>query len=346
MAHAVEGSTPEEGTAAPSGLIDPAEARRARQAGRRLPDFFIVGHQKCGTTALYKMIQDHPEIYLPGQKEPRFFITERPSRATGGGRPATLDEYLGLFTAAGPEQKAGEASPQYLQYAEAPAAIAELNPQAKIIALLREPVDFLRSYHGQMLHNRVETEKLFRNAMELEPARRRGESFPPGCNRRSWLLYSDQIRYAEQLSHVHASFPREQVLVLIYEEYRRDNEAVVRKVLRFLGVDDTGPVELLETPPLKDVRLQRLHHLTTSMQEARRNPAAVGRGVRALDAAIPGAVRARLGSGWRRMIYRARAEPDAEFVADLRRRFKPDVEAVSEYLDRDLVSLWGYDRLG
>ncbi|HEX9481990.1 MAG TPA: sulfotransferase [Solirubrobacteraceae bacterium] len=347
MAHAVEGSTPEEGTAALSALIDPAEARRAREGGRRLPDFFIVGHQKCGTTALYKMIQDHPQIYLPVQKEPRFFITERPSRAAGGGRgrPATLEEYLDLFSPARPEQKAGEASPQYLQYAEAPAAIAELNPQAKIIALLREPVDFLRSYHGQMLHNRVETEKLFRKAMELEPARRRGECFPPGCNRRSWLLYSDQIRYREQLSHVYASFPPEQVLVLIYEEYRRDNEAVVREVLRFLEVDDTLPVELLETPPLKDVRLQRLHYLTASMQEARRNPAAAGLGVRALDAAIPGAVRTRLGSAWRRLIYRPRAAPDSEFIAELRRRFKPDVEAVSDYLDKDLVSLWGYDRL-
>jgi hypothetical protein len=349
MARAVEGSTPEEDTAAaPSGLIDPAQAREARECGRRIPDFFIVGHQKCGTTALYKMIQNHPQIFMPAQKEPRFFITERPSRPRGNGRgrPASLDEYLGLFAEATAEQRAGEASPQYLQYAEAPAAIAQLNPDAKIIALLREPASFLRSYHGQMLHNRVETEKDFRKAMELEPARRRGEQFPPGCDRKAWLLYSDQIRYAEQLAHVHASFPREQVMVLIYEEYRRDNEGVVRDVLRFLDVDDRLPVEQVDTPPLKDVRLQRLHHLTTSMQEARRNPAAVGRGVRALDAAIPGALRERLGASWRRLIYRPRAQPDAEFIDGLRRRFKPEVEAVSEYLGRDLVSLWGYDRVG
>jgi hypothetical protein len=182
--------------------------------------------------------------------------------------------------------------------------------------------------------------------MELEPRRRRGECFPPGCNRKSWLMYSDQVRYAEQLSHVYASFPREQVLVLIYEEYRRQNEAVVREVMRFLEIDDTFGIEQVDTPALKDVRLQRLHHLTTSMQEARRNPARVGRGVRALDAAIPSSLRERLGSSWRRVIYRPRAQPDAEFMAGLRRRFKPEVEAVSEYLGRDLLGVWGYEDIG
>jgi hypothetical protein len=57
-------------------------------------------------------------------------------------------------------------------------------------------------------------------------------------------------------------------------------------------------------------------------------------------------VRETFGSAWRRLIYRARAEPPEEFMLELRRRFKPEVEAVSEYLDRDLVSLWGYDRIG
>jgi hypothetical protein len=347
MAREVEGSTPDGAGVPSTALIDPQEAREMREGGRRIPDFFIVGHQKCGTTALYKMIQDHPQVYLPAQKEPRFFITERARRPRDGarGRPATLDEYLALFTDAAPEQRAGEASPQYLQYPQAPAAIAALNPDAKIIALLREPVSFLRSYHMQQLHNRVENEKDFQRAIELEPARRRGERFPPRCDRPSYLLYSDQVRYAEQLSHVYAAFPSEQVLVLIYEEYRRDNEAVVRQVLRFLDVDDTLPVEQIDTAPLKDVRVQRLHHLTTSLQIARQDPGAASPTVRALNALLPEALRERLGSSWRRIIYRPRAEPDPAFVSELRRRVKPEVEAISAYLGRDLVGLWGYEEI-
>jgi sulfotransferase family protein len=324
-------------------------ATAPRRDGRRVPDFFIVGHQKCGTTALYRMLQDHPQIYMPAEKEPRYFIPElrpKPRHGRKPKRPSTLEDYLALFADAGPGQRAGEASPQYLRYPEVPPAIAEVAPEAKIIALLREPADFLRSFHGQMLHNRIETEKDFQKAMELEPARRRGERFPRGCNRKKWLLYSDHVHYTEQLESFHAAFGRERVLVLAYEDYRRDNEAAVREVLRFLEVDDSLPIEPVDTRPLKDVRMQRLHQLTGSMQEARRNPSAVHPAVRALDVVVPAAVRERFGAQWRGFVYQAREDPSREFMLELRRRFKPQVEAVSEYLDRDLVSLWGYDRLG
>ena len=348
MARAVGGS---EGGATPHAAASATERAAPPSAvtQRRVPDFFIVGHQKCGTTALYRMLQHHPQIYMPAEKEPRFFITElRPKRRDGRKpkRPATLEDYLALFADAGPDQRAGEASPQYLRYEEVPPAIAEVAPEAKIIVLLREPADFLRSFHGQMLHNRIETVKDFQKAMELEPARRRGERFPRGCNRKSWLLYSDHIRYAEQLKWFNASFPRENLLVLIYEEYRRDNEGVVREVMRFLDVDDAVPIEQVDTRPLKDVRLQRLHQLTGSMQEARRNPSAVNPAVRALDAVVPTAFRERFGERWRNIIYQSRSQPSEQFMLELRRRFRPEVESISDYLGRDLLALWGYDELG
>jgi hypothetical protein len=334
MAGAVEGSTSGEGTTT---------------AGGRIPDFFIVGHQKCGTTALYMMLQHHPQIYMPAEKEPRFFIPElRPQPVKGKmpKRPATLDGYLSLFAGAAPGQLAGEASPQYLRYEDVPAAIAEVAPDARIIAILREPADFLRSFHGQMLHNRVESQKDFRKAMALEDARRRGERLPRGCRRPSHLLYSDHVRYVDQLRRFHDVFGAKRVLVLVYEEYRRENEQVVREVLRFLEVDDSLAVEQVNTKPLKDVRLRRLHQLNGALQEARRNPAAANPALRALDALLPAAAREAFGSLWRRLVYRPRAEPSADFMLELRRRFKPEVQAVSEYLDRDLVGIWGYDRVG
>jgi Sulfotransferase domain len=294
------------------------------------------------------MLQRHPQIYMPEEKEPRFFVSELRPRMVNGQkpkRPATLDDYLELFGDARPDQLAGEASPQYLRYKEVPAAIAEVCPDAKIIAILREPTSFLRSFHSQNLHNRIETEKDFRRAMELEEARRRGEHVPRGCRRVSWLMYSDHVRYSDQLRSFHAAFPSDRVLVLVYEDYRRDNETVVREVLRFLEVDDTLPLERVDTRPLKDVRVQRLQYLTAAMQEARRNPAAAHPAVRALDALIPRVAREALGPGWRRVIYRPRAEPSDAFMRELRRRFKPEVEAVSAYLGRDLVSLWGYDQI-
>src|SRR2546430_16495977 len=87
------------------------------QSEVRLPDFFIVGHAKSGTTALYEMLRGHPQIFMPELKEPWFFASDmrprfQPPRA--GVLPQTLDEYRELFAAAQPGQRVGEASSSYL----------------------------------------------------------------------------------------------------------------------------------------------------------------------------------------------------------------------------------------
>jgi hypothetical protein len=314
----------------------------------RVPDFFIVGHQKCGTTALYAMLRNHPQIFMPARKEPRYFATDLrsrfPARSPETRRLRTLDGYLSLFAEASSDQLLGEASPQYLRSRAAPAGIADLRPDARIIAILREPVSFVRSFHLQMVESDVEPQSDLRKAVALEEARRQGKRIPRRCHVPSELQYSDHVRYVEQLRRFHAVFPPEQVLVLIYEDFRRDNEATVRTVLRFLEVDDTAPIETIDTKPLKAVRSLHLHQLASAARTARLNPVeagAVGRAVHALTPKLlrSDAFRAR----WRRVVYRTPAPPDEEFVLELRRRFKPEVMAISDYLGRDLVTQWGYD---
>src|ERR1700746_3459908 len=90
---------------------------RAKELGGRIPDFFIVGHAKSGTTALYEMLRRHPQIYMPDFKEPWFFSTDmrarfQPPRA--GRIPQTLAEYASLFADAREDQRVGEASSSYL----------------------------------------------------------------------------------------------------------------------------------------------------------------------------------------------------------------------------------------
>src|ERR1700677_1586774 len=152
----------------------------------RVPDFFIVGHPKCGTTALYLMLRSHPGVFMSEVKEPQFFATDQRSRLSRWGeqpsarRPRTLDAYRSLFAAAGAEQLVGEASPQYLRSRAAPSAIAALRPDPRIIAILREPASFLRSFHLQMVSSRVETETDFKTAIVLEDDRRAGRRIPRG----------------------------------------------------------------------------------------------------------------------------------------------------------------------
>ncbi len=319
--------------------------------GARVPDFFIVGHPKCGTTALYLALRSHPQIFMPDVKEPRYFATDLrsrfPVRSPAARALLTLDGYLALFDGASPDQRVGEASPLYLRSRAAPGNIAEIAPSARIIAILREPAAFLRSFHMQMVSSTIETQRDLRKAMALEEARRDGKRIPRRSHGPEALQYSDHVRYVEQLRRYHSTFAPENVLVLIYDDFRRDNDATIRKVLRFLEVDDTLPVEMLNTKPLKAVRSLLLHNIANATRRARINPVAASRPARVANALTPKPLRStRVRAVWRRVVYRAPRPPDEQFMLELRRRFKPEVVALSDYLGRDLVKLWGYDRLG
>jgi Sulfotransferase family len=318
----------------------------------RLPDFFIVGHEKCGTSALDMMLKRHPQIFMPEVKEQRFFAPElrggkgRQQRSDSN-RPHTFDRYLTVFAAASPEQLIGEASPQYLRSRDAARRIAHVQPAARIIAILREPASFLRSFHLQWVQNNVETQRDFRKALALEDLRRQGKRIPRGCKVPQTLMYSEHVQYVEQLRRYHAAFSREQVLVLIYEDFRRENEATVRSVLRFLEVDETLPIETVETYRLKAVRFRYLKALADSARTARRNPATASAFGRTVNALTPGRLRSEsFRARWRKVVTKTPDPPDEELMRELRRRFKPEVVALSDYLGRDLVTEWGYDSVG
>jgi Sulfotransferase family len=319
-----------------------------------VPDFFVVGHQKSGTTALYEMLRSHPEVFMPTLKEPRFFATDLRSRLRPPGvaagadtrLPHTLEDYLALFAPATEGQLVGEASPQYLRSRTAAAAIAEVQPQALIIAILREPTSFVRSFHQQFLHANQETEPDLRRAIGLEAARRAGRQIPRGCHQPSELAYCEHVSYVEQLQRFESVFGRELMMVLIYDDFRRDNLAAAQQILRFLRLDETYPMEAVETQPLGGVRSVVLHRLTGAARRARRHPSHVGLGGSALGvlSALP-ARSSRLRGISRQMLYSEPPKPDPELALELKRRFAPEVRALSAYLGRDLVELWGYDSI-
>ncbi len=314
-----------------------------RAAGERLPDFFIAGQSKSGTTALYEILREHPQIYMPMVKEPVFMAGDHHAGLwrTVPTRPRTLGDYLALFADARPDQLAGEASSVYLWSRVAAANIAALRPDARIIAILREPASFLRSLHLQMLQNHVETEKDFGRAIGLESARREGRGVPRECPWPEALLYSERVRYVEQLRRYHAVFRPENVLVLIYDDFRADNEGTVREVLRFLQVDDAVPVQVREANPTVRLRSKQLDDLI--------HRASVGRGpvMKGVKVGIKAVTSRRLRHGVlgmrRSIVYGEPRPPDEQLMLELRQRFKGEVEALGEYLGRDLVKLWRYD---
>jgi hypothetical protein len=326
-----------------------SQAPSSEAASRgRAPDFFIVGHPKCGTTALYEMLRVHPQIFMPELKEPWYLASDMQARfppPRSASPPETLEDYLALFAGAGSTQLAGEASSAYLLSRTAAAEIAELQRDAKIIAILREPASFLRSLHLQLLRTHVEGVKDLRRAIELEQPRRAGRKLPRRSHRPQLLLYSEHVRYVEQLQRYRDAFPAEQLLVLIYDDFRDDNEATVRSVFRFLGVGDELPVVAKEANPTRtSMRSQGLDELL-NMVSVGRGPATrtLKAGLKAVSSSSARDAAMRITR--RRLIFGQPPQADEALMLELRRRFKGEVAAASEYLERDLTKLWGYDRL-
>jgi hypothetical protein len=327
----------------PSAAVSPPRHQR----GGKVPDFFVVGHPKSGTTALYDALLRHPQIFMPANKEPWFFSSEldirEPPRPSGTGwTPRTLEEYRSLFEAAAPKQRVGEASALYLWSRTAAERIAAARPDARIVAIVREPASFLRSLHLQFVQTYLETEKDLGKALSLEDERRAGRHVPANEYWPGATLYSDHVRYVEQLRRYHAAFPAEQMLVLIYDDFRHDNEATVREVLRFLDVDDAHPIAVRQVNPTVGVRARRLHELTHAVATGR---GPVARAVqRTVTALAPRRLSRESALAIRdRVFFTPPPPPDEQLMLELRRRFKPEVIALSEYLDRDLATLWGYD---
>ena len=313
-------------------------------APARLPDFFIVGHPKSGTTALYEALRSHPQIFMPEMKEPVFFATELPRQAHRYVAPGTLAEYTALFADALPAQRVGEASASYLWSRAAAGGIAEKVPDAKIIAILREPASFLHSFHLQMVQSHNESVKNLRRALALEDKRREGSRIPPRSSWPQLLLYSEQVRYVEQLRRYHERFGRDRVLVLIYDDYRKDNPGTVSQVLSFLEVPEAGPIEVNRANPSVRMRSQLLDDALTAVSTGS------GPATRVLKGAVKTVVPQRLRRGalnatQRRFVHGDPDPPDPALMDEIRRRYRPEVEALSAYLDRDLVRLWGYDKL-
>jgi hypothetical protein len=276
---------------------------------------------------------------MPAHKEPNYFIADGEYWNT----PQSLEEYLALFAAAQPGQLLGEASILYLASTTAADGIATVAPRAKMIAILREPGSLLRSYHLQMLQSRVETEQDLRRALALEDARREGRHPPrSGPGEASMLFYSNHVRYVEQLRRFHDRFPPAQLLVLIYDDFRADNAGVLGRILRFLEVDEGIELVARRSNPTVQVRSPRIDQFVRAVSKGEGRVSRVAK--RGIKAVTPQRLRRRgLSTFESRLNYRLPPNPDEELLGELRDKYRPEVEALSDYLERDLISLWGYE---
>ena len=211
-----------------------------------LPDFFVIGAPKAGTTALHAALARHPALYLSPVKEPKFFLGDgTPSRRIAGpGEPHSArewvwrrDHYEALFAAAPPGTLRGESTPFYLYDPEAHDRLRALVPKAKLIAIVRDPVD--RAYSNWM--------HLWSDG--LEPIADFEAACAAECDRitSGWghfWHYRRIGRYGEQLEHLLTRFPRGQVHVLRYRELVDEPRQTLDRICEFLGVDPGASIEV------------------------------------------------------------------------------------------------------
>lgn len=152
----------------------------------------------------------------------------------------------------------GESSVFYLFSKQAAAEIAHYNPDAKIIIMLREPVAFLYSLHSQGLYSGNETETDFAKALALEAVRRQGEQLPSTVHFPSRLYYREHLQIAEQIERYLEHFPKEQIKIILFDDFKRHTERVVRDVLTFLDLDVAHMPNLVNHNQNTRMRSQRL----------------------------------------------------------------------------------------
>jgi hypothetical protein len=212
------------------------------------PNFLIIGAAKSGTTALWSFVRQHPDVFMPAVKEPQYFAFAEGERPTFGGPGATIGRaitsrvgYEALFADAGDARAVGEASNLYLYREQAPARIAGELPDVRLIAILRQPAERAFSSYQHLKRQGREPAPDFASALALEAERiREGWGF-------LWR-YRDLGFYGRQLGRYLDRFPRERVLVHLYEDLQEAPEATLRRTFEFLGVDPDFSPDLTARP--------------------------------------------------------------------------------------------------
>jgi hypothetical protein len=197
------------------------------------PNFFIVGAPKCGTTAWYKYLRSHPDVYFPDLKEPCYFAFDLPNYRV----VTSQGEYAALYADAGDAKVIGDASAVYLMSEDAARGIHEHDPAAKILILLRRQEECLPSLHNQFLWEFAESIEDFGTAWRLS-GRRPADTVPATCKEPRSLDYAAMGRFGEQVERYLQLFPRDQVMVLWFDEWVGDPRSTYRRVLDFLELDD------------------------------------------------------------------------------------------------------------
>lgn len=196
------------------------------------PNFFIVGTPKAGTTSLYYYLEEHPEIYVSPIKETNYFSyndIKRQGLYYAEEHVRTPEDYAAQFAGVKSEKAVGEASVSYLFYPDVPGKIKAFNPDARIIMVLRNPID--RGFSHYLMDKRL---GFVKRSLEDIVHRKKNDKVEE-------LHYQQYISlgcYYEQVKRYLDVFGKDKVMIILYEDVTKDIAGVVKRIYTFLGVDN------------------------------------------------------------------------------------------------------------
>lgn len=301
-------------------------------------DIFIPGFMKSGTTALAGYLNLHPDISVSTPKEPGYFasdLMQESDRFHGRKlyfQTRTPQQYEDIFD---PSAKLRvDASTAYIYSNCAAEAIYQHNPKAKIIICIRDPVSFLISLHQQYLNETVETEADLAIAWRLEEDRKAGRYIPSRVRVPSYLFYRERLKYFKQIRRFLDTFPKDQIKLLLFDDFLADNQKEIAKIMEFIGLDMTE-----NWPPRIESNSRRVPR-NASLHRFINSPTLK----RTLYRVMGGRLYTRTHKSLQGLMYQRRPSPNRvclEFKEEVWRTCFDDVEQISKVIQRDLKILWG-----
>jgi hypothetical protein len=236
-------------------LLNPDKVSKRMLPKFKTPNFFLVGAPKCGTTSMSVYLSKHPQVCFASPKEPLYFGSD----LDHAWRIRSLDAYRGHFSAWAEQTAVGEGTVWYLYSRNAAQEIKAFSPEARIIVMLRNPVDMLHSLFLQFRVTCNESIPRFEDALAAQHRRVAGIDVPPEAHFPGGLQYYAIARYAEQLERYFRAFGRQAVLVILFEDFVANTADVFRRVLEHLNLETSFVPEFTHENASREVLHPRLN---------------------------------------------------------------------------------------
>ena len=289
---------------------------------QKIPNFFLIGAPKAGTTAMSEYLGSHPQVFFSDPKEPDFFNHDFNNRYV-----TSLIDYLKLFDNAKDHHIAiGEGSTRYLESSVAITEILDFNPFSKFIVMLRNPIEMAPALHSQYVFEGYEDILDFSKAWRLQDERRSGNKIPGICIEPKMVIYSDSCKLGQHMERLYTLVSPDRVKVIMFDDFRKFPGKEYREVLSFLGLRDD---ERHDFPVVNENRTYRFPILQEMILRLGGLKRAMG---------------INRGLGLHKMIlrwnikYSPRTTLDQRTKKELSEYFYDDINKLSRIIDRDLSS--------